>query len=196
MMLVLSQLIYFTTKQAQYTKTFSQAPLSNYKGIYIEVPHRFDIKWEGEYVVRLDDALYGMVESLRRWFDILYMGQQEWAMYPSDYDMYLFTIEHVIYVVYVHCFLLFSKQYKFIRALNKKMREQKIELKYEEQGITVFLGQDIDNTGTSNNKTIKFTIGCQIDFIMSLTVMNDFTPKDTPSIQTPLVQDIDCAPYK
>ena len=65
--------------------------------IYIKLPYMFDIKQEGEYVYRLNSALYGMVHFSKLWFDMLSMGLKSYAMAPSDYDPCLFMGYHVIF---------------------------------------------------------------------------------------------------
>ena len=41
-------------------------------------------------MARLNSALYGMVQSPKQWFYMLYMGLQACGMDPSDYDPCIF----------------------------------------------------------------------------------------------------------
>ena len=127
---------------------------------------------------------------------MILIGLQEFKIDPSDYYQCIFLGENIIFIVYVNDCLLFSKKEKFIDALVEQMRHHKFELKYEDQSINCFLGLDITMTGTGNNKNIMFKMAHRIDRLLVLAGMTGCTPKDTPSIQTPLCSDIYGAPHK
>ena len=56
------------------------------------------------------------------------------------------------------------------------MRGHKLELEYEDQIIIGFLSLYIDNTGTGNDNTSKFTTDHQIDHILVLIGMKNCAP--------------------
>ena len=100
-MLVLSQVLGLKIRKSYYTNKFSQDPLNYDEEVYINPPHGFDINKYGEYVKRLNYALYGMIQLPKRCFYMLYMGIQICGMDPSDCDTCIFMGEHVICAIYV-----------------------------------------------------------------------------------------------
>ena len=95
-------------KQVDYTNSFDKYPQKYDEKVYTKLPNGFDIKWEGEYLSLLNSDLYGMVQSPKQWFFIIYMGLQPHQMAPSDYDTCLFMGNHIIFVIYVDYYILFS----------------------------------------------------------------------------------------
>ena len=124
-----------------------------------------------------------MVQSTKKWFDMIYMCIQAFGMNPYYYGTCLFMREHVICVVYVDDCLLFTKEDMYIDSLCEKMCDHNFEIKCKDQSITGLLILDISNTGTGNEKTIKFTMSCHIYCLMVLIVINEFNPKDTLATQ-------------
>ena len=177
MMLVLLQVLETKTKNVYYTNTLTQAPLDYDKEAYINLLHVFGIKIEGEYKACLNCEKYGMVQFPKRWFDMIYRGLQAHGMTPSEHDPFLFVGDDVIYVIYVNYCLLFSKEDKYIDALVDHMQYHKFELDNEDQNITDFLGLDIPDSGTSNEKTSKFTMDRHINPIMVLTCIKYFNQR-------------------
>jgi hypothetical protein len=112
LILTLSAILNFKTRQVNFTQAFPQAPLDD--DVYLKVPQGwyYDTKtqklaqstdpksYDGEHCIKLKKNLYGVRQSAYNWFQHCRQGFLDEGFKPSNVDPCLFIRDDCIIVVY------------------------------------------------------------------------------------------------
>jgi len=139
LLLTMSILMKLETKQIDYTAAFVHAPIDCL--VYVEMPIGF--AKEG-HVWKLQRSLYGLAQSPRNFFLHTKAQLQKLGFTQSIADPCLFISRDVICLIYVDDALLFYKNPEAVDRLTKRMTEENIQFR-EEEDVAGFLGVHIDH---------------------------------------------------
>jgi hypothetical protein len=120
LVLTLSLLNGFKTRQVDFVQAFTQAPLDCL--IFIEIPAGFSIvdgnlQFTGDFVLRLTKNMYGLHQAGHNWYKRLYDELLSAGFTQSRVDKCLFIRHNCIVVVYVDDCLIFSKDNAVLDSL-------------------------------------------------------------------------------
>ena len=180
LLLIMSILMDLETKQIDYTAAFVHAPIDC--TVYVEMPPGF--KYDGK-VWKLKKSLYGLAQSPRNFF--LHTKNQlitKLGFTQTDADPCLFVSDDVICLIYVDDALLFYKDKEAVEKLMKRMKEEEIQFR-EEEDVAGFLGVHIERKdGDNDEKEIHLTQkGLTERIIASMNLTGkDVEPTEVPAI--------------
>ena len=199
MMMTMALVMGLKTKQVDYSNAFAQAELRDKEEVYIELLQGFNAPREGDFILKLNKALYGQVVAPQRWFEKLSAALEKAGLKASANDPCLFLGDKVICVVYCDDCLFFAKDDADIEGVVSHLQVPTsdggsgLELEYENQDVAGFLGLDIKKLDKGR---LRFTQTGLINRVLALTGMTECNAKDTPAAQTALGADKDGAPRR
>ena len=123
MVLILTQLAGWCSRQIDYVLAFSQAPIDT--DIYCYLPAGFHVKGgDGtDFVLKLEKNLYGTKQAAANWYEMLKNGLIKEGFKSSKIDPCLFLRDDAIIVTYVDDCLIFGKDTKIIEELIRNLKQ-------------------------------------------------------------------------
>ena len=193
LLLILSIIFGFKTKQVDFTLAFVQAKAE--PGTFIEMPRMFEK--EG-YILELKRNLYGQRDSPIKFYEHLKVGLEQRGFKASSFDPCLFYSDTVIILVYVDDCIMITRQEKHIDNLIDSLRSGKlpngnIGRKYfldVEGDYAGFLGIDISKSEEIEGAIELLQTGL-IDWILAALNLDDdsINTCTEPAASTPLGKD-------
>jgi hypothetical protein len=188
MLLTLTALHGWHTKQIDFVQAFAQAPIE--KTLYMKIPAGVELE-DGsdprEYVLKLHRNIYGQKQAGRVWNQFLVTKLvKELGFRQSKVDECVFYRGKTLYVLYTDDSLLAGPDAKEIEQIIKEL-QTKAKLSITVEGdLADFLGVNIDRR---DNGTIHLTQSHLIDQILSDLRMNNdnVKPKSTPAASSKLL---------
>jgi hypothetical protein len=188
LLLLLSTILPFKTRQVDYTSAFPQADLD--VPVYMRVPQGWYVDSSGrlaqhvdpkyqdrDHYLSLKKNLYGCKQAARNWFKLLSEGLQSLGFKQSATDNCLFLRSDCIIMVYVDDCLFFAQKEAVINDVIQSL-SRIFKLK-DEGDVSAFLGVQLRKDPT--NRTISLTQPGLIDQILRDVGINDFSKtKETP----------------
>ena len=179
MVLLLTTLAGWYSRQIDYVLAFSQAPID--ADVFCHLPAGFHINGgdNDEYVIQLVKNLYGTKQAAANWFEMMKQGLEEQGFKSSKTDPCLFLRNDAIIVTYVDDCLIFSKDKNKIDQLLDNLRKI-FKLTDEGADINAFLGIKVDK---GENGSITMTQPALIKRILNDLSLLDGNCKlhDTPA---------------
>ncbi len=180
----------WNTKQIDFENAFVQADLK--EDVYIRCPPMFEPEGAmngGEYVMKLDKSLYGLVQAPLAWYEHLQAGLTKLGFVPSEIDPGLYIGNGMVILSYVDDCLFFGPDLNKINQVIKQLKDLKYQLT-EEEDVYAFLGVQVNQKGS----TFKLSQSGLIKKVLKHTGMTDCNAKDTPCNQMPLGTDANGKP--
>ncbi len=193
LLLILSIIFGFETKQVDFTLAFVQAKAE--PGTYIEMPRMFEK--EG-YILELKRNLYGQRDSPIKFYEHLRAGLEERGFRASNFDPCLFYSDTVVILVYVDDCIQISRDAKHIDALIESLKSGKLPngnvgRKYfldVEGDYAGFLGIDISKAKESEGALELLQTGLIDRILAALSLDDDYTnTRSEPASTTCLGKD-------
>ena len=154
MVLILTQLAGWCSRQIDYVLAFSQAPIDT--DVYCYLPAGFHIKGgnESDFVLKLEKNLYGTKQAAANWYEMLKNGLLKEGFKTSKIDPCLFLRKDAIIVTYVDDCLIFGRDAKIIETL---INDLKRDFKLTDEGpdVNAFLGIKVDRNGETGTITMS-----------------------------------------
>ena len=179
MVLLLTTLAGWHSRQIDYVLAFSQAPID--ADVYCHLPAGFHIKDgnDDEYVIQLVKNLYGTKQAAANWFEMMKQGLEKQGFKSSKTDPCLFLRNDTIIVTYVDDCLIFSKDETSIDTLLDNLRKI-FKLTDEGSDVNAFLGIKVEK---GENGSITMTQPALINRILNDLSLQDGNCKlhDTPA---------------
>jgi hypothetical protein len=194
LMLCLSVNQRWKTRHVDFSNAFVQAHLD--ERIYMDLPQGFQVDGEppGEYIMKLNKSLYGLVQAPMYWFNHLSKTLTDKGFVASKKDPCLFYGRGFVILVYVDDCLFFGPDQGKIDAFIKELQDDGFALTIEDDDVYAFLGVAV----AQDDKTGEYTLTQTglIDKILETTGMVDSNRNITPATTTPLGTDAKGDPFK
>jgi hypothetical protein len=201
LLLILSIIYGWSTKQVDYTAAFVHAPIDRdpnwdsmspeereRSGVYLHMPRGF---YQPGKVLKLKRSLYGLRQSPRNFFKHLTSKLKSIGFKEIDGDPCLFISDKVICLIYVDDTLFFSPKEEFINEVIDKLAQCDLDLEVEDS-VAGFLGVHIDRN--TDDGTIKLTQSGLAKRVVDALNVGSMPRKFTPAVKEPLVKDEHGAP--
>lgn len=148
LVLIISLLQDWPTRQLDYTLAFPQAPIE--RDLYMRIPAGYAIEGgkRDEYVLRLNKNLYGQKQAGRVWYLHLRKTLLKIGFVQSQYDECLFYRGKVIYILYTDDSIITAPRTEAIDRVLRDIKEAGLEIT-DEGTINDFLGVNITKTSDS-----------------------------------------------
>ena len=188
-LLLLSKLKGYKSRQVDYVQAFPQAPLED-EEVFMEIPAGFyhkDSDSTKNYALRLKKNLYGLKQASFNWNELLKAGLLKQGFKQSQIDPCLYIKNNIICVIYVDDTIFFAPDASIIDNEINSLKSNGFELT-DEGEVDSFLG--IKSTHSENG---DFTMSqpALIDSIIQLLgLQHDSKKHKTPAVHPPL------QPYK
>lgn len=142
LVLIISLLQEWPTRQLDYTLAFPQAPIE--RDLYMKVPAGYNVENgnKNDYVFRLNKNLYGQKQAGRVWYLHLKKTLKQIGFKRSKHDECLFYRGNVIYILYTDDSIITAPTQKEIDQVIKDIRNAGLVVT-DEGDINDFLGVNI-----------------------------------------------------
>ncbi len=104
----------------------------------------------GEYVMKLDKSLYGLVQAPLAWYEHLQHGLLKLGFKPSKIDPGLYVRDDMILLSYVDDCLFFGPDPEKIQAVIQQLKDLKYSLT-KEYNVYSFLGVQVKQEGQKSS---------------------------------------------
>lgn len=190
-LLTLSIVFGFKSRQVDYVQAFPQAPLPDSERVFMEIPAGY--KYEGsnsdQYVIRLKKNLYGLKQAAYNWNVMLTEGLKANGFKQSKHDSCLFFKKDIVCCIYVDDTLFFSRDTNIIDKTINEMKDLNFNLTDEGQ-VEAFLGVKMTK---HEDGSIKMSQPALISTILKLVGIEEDTkdtkgskPLSLPAVNPPL----------
>ena len=181
LMLVLTVIFGLATRQIDFSNAFAQTDIPDTENVYVEMPKHFTSTDGVDSVLRLNKALYGQLDSPKRWYDKLSKGLTDRGLIASKIDPCLFISPHIICMCYIDDICLVGTSQQRITDFLQTFKDDGDEFNWEmteEGSINDFLGIKITR---SSERTWTMTQEGLTDKVLAATGMTDCNAKETPT---------------
>jgi hypothetical protein len=186
LMMTLAAKLDLCSAQADITAAFVHADLEPGEQIFVRQPAGF--QRDGDLVLSLKRAVYGLRQAPRSFFRYLSRSLTSHGLVQSDLDPCLFIGKHVIVVVYVDDLLFYSKSMDTIDSLISALHDEGIWIR-KEGSAEGFLGVDVTRDTSSRRITLTQT-GLTQRIVEALGLCSrSSTALSTPAESSPLPKD-------
>lgn len=182
LMLVLTIIFRLATRQIDFSNAFAQTDIPATEDVYVEMPSHFSSTDGIDSVLKLNKALYGQLDSPKRWWFKIRAGLIKRGLVSSTVDPCLFISKHIICMCYVDDICLVATSQKRIDDFLQTFKDDGDEFNWEmtEEGtINDFLGIKI--TRSASERTWTMTQTGLIDKVLAATGMTNCNAKETPT---------------
>lgn len=182
LMLVLTIIFGLATRQIDFSNAFAQTEIPEDEHVYVDIPSHFHPVSGVDSVLKLNKALYGQLDSPKRFWMKIRAGLLARDFKQSTVDPCVFISKHVICMCYVDDICLVATSQKRIDELLQTFKDDGNEYNWEmtEDGtINDFLGIKITRSASERSWTLTQT--GLTDKILKATSMMDCHAKETPT---------------
>ena len=154
MVLILTHLAGWYSRQIDYVLAFSQAPIDS--EVFCHLPAGSHITGgdeSEEYVLQLEKNLYGTKQAAANWYKMLKDGLKKQGFLQSKIDPCLFMKKDAIIVTYVDDCLIFGQKESIISELITNLQKD-FKLTDEGPDVNAFLGIKVNKNATTGTLTM------------------------------------------